>query len=363
MLFDFIQFTKDYCDRHPQSSKGAVAAAVAAHFNLQKDRSLYVCSSFAVRFSYSSSSSFSNVVLSLKKLHQYDDIPVVVVVVRPTGVEFLLANSTFIKKISHSSHRLTTDNICGSFLGNDIIREYDGIPNRPERFEELFNIHQEFTWQENLERIVEATNNIAATNRRFTPTDVGVANILRSAELARDLCADPEYQAIGTKLQQIVIENRDAILQAAAIDNVNLRGNKIEQIITQGGNSHGLQDSSVTLSSGVRILIDIKSKMLDAASAPKAYNIDKFLETLASGNTVVSFFFVGVDRTNSSVVTALTSVLDASLLDATRVQFHWAGRNSRGVTQLTGDWSTVFTEPEQVDVNKAQEFLNQLIKL
>jgi hypothetical protein len=363
MLFDFIQFIKEFYDRHPQSSKDDVAAAVVARFDLRRDRSLYVCSSFAVRFSYSSGNSFSNVVLSLNKLRKYDDIPVIVVVVRPTGVEFLLANSTFIKKISHSSHRLRIDNIRGSFLGNDIVREYDGIPNRPEYFEELFNIHQEFTWQENLERLVEATGNIAAANRRFTPTEADVRNILRSAELARDLSSNSEYRAIGVNLEQIVRQNQDSILEAAKIDNVNLRGNEIEQIITQGGNSHRLQDSSLTLSNGVRVLVDIKSKMLDAVSAPKAYNIDKLLENLARGNTVVSFFFVGVDRKKSKALTSLTSIFDRSLLDATRIQFHWAGRNSRGVTQLTGDWSMVFTEPENVDVNKAIAFLNRLLKL
>src|ERR1700737_1738658 len=39
------------------------------------------------------------------------------VVLRPTGLELLLSNSTFLTKISHSSQQLRTDNIRGSFLG------------------------------------------------------------------------------------------------------------------------------------------------------------------------------------------------------------------------------------------------------
>jgi len=40
-----------------------------------------------------------------------------------------MANTTFLKKISHSSHQLRVDNVRGSFLGHDIMREYEGIEN------------------------------------------------------------------------------------------------------------------------------------------------------------------------------------------------------------------------------------------
>jgi len=36
------------------------------------------------------------------------------------------SNTTFLKKISHSSHELRTDNIKGSFNGSDIMVVYEG---------------------------------------------------------------------------------------------------------------------------------------------------------------------------------------------------------------------------------------------
>ncbi|HRJ44954.1 MAG TPA: hypothetical protein PL105_23860, partial [Caldilineaceae bacterium] len=85
----------------------------------------------------------------------------------------------------------------------------------------------------------------------------------------------------------------------------------------------------------------------------------------ASGGTVFSFFFVGINVDSGYVVTCLVFILDETILNATRVHFHWAGRNSRGVTQLTGDLKRVF-EPdflESVNVDQAKEFLQKLIEL
>lgn len=53
------------------------------------------------------------------------------------------------------------------------------------------------------------------------------------------------------------------------------------------------------------------------------------------------------------------------MLAATRIQFHWAGRNSRGVTQLTGEFSHVFTKDykEQIDEAEAKAYLQRLLEL
>jgi hypothetical protein len=51
--------------------------------------------------------------------------------VRPKDVEFLLANATFLKKISHSSHQLRIDNVKGSFSGTTsfgISRGFEIVP-------------------------------------------------------------------------------------------------------------------------------------------------------------------------------------------------------------------------------------------
>jgi hypothetical protein len=285
--------------------------------------------------------------------------------VRPQGVDLLLANTTFLKKISHSSQQLRVDNVRGTFLGHDITRTYEGIENKPENFAELFDIHAQFTWEENLARLVERTNAIVPTGQRFRPSRQQKTNILNAPEIASILSKNAEYIHLGNDLTQIVNVNLEAILDAGAIENINLRGNRIEQIITSAGNFHSLEDISQTLTIGPEVKIDIKTKILTLVSNPKAYNIDKVLKTLASGNTVFSFFFVGINTETRYVVTCLVSILDKTILNATRVQFHWAGRNSRGVTQLTGNLSRVFASDfsETIDVRQARQFLQSLIDL
>ena len=360
-----VKFVNDYRAHHAAADKAAIAAAVARRFDLKRKRSLYIGPHFAVRFSTAASGGFSNTVLSLSALHAVDDIPVVVCLVRPDAVEFLLANSTFLKKVSHSSHELRVDNVRGSFNGSDILRNYEGVHNGPENFQQLFDTHQEFTWQQNLERLVEATNAIAGTGRRFAPTAGQRETILRAPAVALHTSNTPQYLAFKRELDAAIQEKATAILELAAIENVNLRGNQIEQIITGGPNVHGFADMRHDLPEGLEVQVEIKTKLLDRSSAPKAYNIDKLLEALSTPGVSIAYCFVGVDVPRNRVISRTVSIFDRTILAATRIQFHWAGRNSRGVTQLTGDVAKVFAPEfqELIDVSTAQEFLERLLNL
>lgn len=364
-LSDLVFFLAEYAAHNPGCPKDELAAAASKHFGLSLRRSVYQGAGFAIRFSTASGSSFSNVVLSLSALKTYDDMPFIVCVVRPKGIELLLANTTLLRKISHSSHQLRQNNVKGSFLGHDILRTCEDIPNVAENFERLFSIHQEFTWEENLLRLVEATNNIAPTGTRFEPTTEQTSNILASVDIAKALSRHQEYKSLASSLRKIVENNRTAILTAGQINNVNVRGNTIEQIVTQGANVHGPEDLTFELRVGPRVMVDVKTKIVTLLSSPKAYNIDKVLRLLSIGNTVFSFFFIGLNLQRQDLSTCLVSILDQTILTATRIQFHWAGRNSRGVTQLTGDLSSIF-EPgfrETVNVANAKAFLHRLVKL
>ena len=81
------------------------------------------------------------------------------------------------EKISHSSQALRQDNIRGSFNGSDIMRNFEGVENIPENFESLFHSHENYTFEENLVRLVEATNQIAPTGSRFMPSAKQIACI------------------------------------------------------------------------------------------------------------------------------------------------------------------------------------------
>src|SRR5439155_16781586 len=155
------------------------------------------------------------------------------------------------------------------------------------------------------------------------------------------------------------------ILELAEIDNVNLRGNRIEQLLTGAGNFHLLGDRIIEIVDSLRIVVDLKTKLLGLSSNPKLYNIDKMLNALAAESTVFCLFFIGVDLRSAIVVGRLVDVLDSQLIDGPRIQFHWAGRNSRGVTQLSMDTTSLLDASfrRTIDVRKANAFIERLLSL
>jgi len=362
---DLVSFIDEFRRTHPNAGKQEIANIVAVEFGLTKRRSIYTCSDFAVRFSTSKTSSFSNCVCSLAALQQYDSTPFIVVLIRPDATEYLLANTTFLNKISHSSHELRVDNIRGTFLGSNIMREFSGLANCPENFEVLFAMHEEFSWDENLERLVEATGNIQGTGHKYCPTQRQLEAILLSPQVAASLTGQPEYLSVQRDLASRIAAKREMILQHSQIDNVNIRGNMIEQEITDGINEHGLGDIMYELRGGIELQVEIKTKLLHRASCPAAYNVDKALEALGNSKTLIAFCFVGIDLPSRTVFSSTVSIFDKTVLDATRLQFHWAGRNSRGVTQLSGDLTRLFSAGfrETINVPRAQQFLRELVEL
>ncbi len=166
------------------NDKARLAHIVFETFGLTKDRSVYYCADFAVRFSSSASRNFGNTVLSLSNLRKYDDRPFIVCLVTPTVNHCLLANTTLLKKISHSSQQLRENNIRGSFNGSDIARDFEGIANSPENFGRLFDIHAGIGFEGNLARLVEATNNISPTGIKFVVGKSAAAAILDAPQRA-----------------------------------------------------------------------------------------------------------------------------------------------------------------------------------
>lgn len=364
-LMAAVAFIREFKVQNPPADKEQVEAAFVAWCDPQRQRKVHVCTGYSIRFAEANKGTFSNVVLSLSSLRNLDPLPFVVCVVRPDRLDFHLANTTFLKKISHSSHMLRVDNVKGSFLGSNIMRSYEGIENRPENFSELFAIHSSFTWQENLERLVETTNSIVGQQTRYNPTEAGRIAILDAPARALVIRRSRSFQEIADSLTRRVIEVQEDILREAGSENINLRGNSIERLITGANGAHDLGDFEFNLDGGTRLVVDVKTKLLDRASAPKAYNVDKMLALLATPGTAFAFHFVGVDVDGHRVQERLTTMFDPIVLEATRVQFHWAGRTSRGVTQLVGNISRVFDAHHQadVDIDRGRALLEKLLAL
>ena len=101
-LQDFVRFVGEH---DGINDKAALAQEVAAKFGLTKDRKVFYCADFAVRFSASASVNFANTVLSLSNLKKVDDRPFIVCLVTPAANHCFLANTTLLKKISHRDRK------------------------------------------------------------------------------------------------------------------------------------------------------------------------------------------------------------------------------------------------------------------
>ena len=291
--------------------------------------------------------------------------------------DLTLANTTFLHKISHSSQDLRVDNIKGSFNGHDIMREFEGVCNEPQNFEYLFSCHENFTFRENLERLVETTNNIHPTGKRFEPDDKQIKCIMKSVERARKFLKSEEYHVLNKDLQERVKSVASEIVIAAFIDNVNLRGRIIEYLITSADNLRatlidalrtGMPLPEIYTSDDLGdyerkfenfdTKTDIKTKILFLSSNPKGYNIDKLLSFLAQEQSVYLIYVVAIDE-HKHISTRLCSMYNRQILDGTRILKHWAGRNSRGVTQYDGKAleSVIYNFDNIIDIVASKQFI------
>jgi hypothetical protein len=378
----FIAFIKS---QDGIGNKARLTSLAADKFGLIKDRSAYYCDSFAVRFSQSTSGGFSNTILSLSKLQKYDNIPFIVCLVTDHENRLYIANTTFLIKISHSSQSLTLYNIKGSFNGSDIVKEFEGIPNNRDNIDKLYAIHAEIGFEGNLLRLVEATNNISPTGKRFEIGQVEKENIEKSIQRAIEFCSLPEFQTLKNELDNKVQQYQNEILIASHIENVNISGRIIEYFIagdndklkaqlvsdiTEEYNKLPAFKTENTLGDYVRVFdnhhteTDVKTKIILLNSNPKAYNIDKFLEFHNRPNTVFLFYFIGINA-EKIFNTILVSVFQANLINRTILLRHWAGRNSRGVTQFEGSTIQRLLEfpSAQIDEKTARRFVQSLYDL
>ncbi len=366
------------------NDKRRLCRMVFEKFALTKDRSVFYCGDFAIRFSSANSSSFSNTVLSLSNLKKVDDRPFIVCLVTPATNFCFLANTTFLKKISHSSQELRENNIKGSFNGSDIVRAFEGISNHAENFERLFEIHAGIGFENNLPRLVEATNDISPSGVKYVVTGKAKNNILDAPQRASRFASSSEASELKRELDEKVKKFKTEILTAALIENINVRGRIIEYLIA--GKDEKLRQALISaLKAGDKGIpqfktendlgdyqkifkdyhteTDVKTKIMILNSNPKAYNLDKILEFLALEKSVFMFYFVGVGP--EIVSTILISMFQERLLESTILLKHWSGRNSRGVTQFEGKAiNSLILKPEfQIDKAKAAAFLEKIIAL
>lgn len=383
MIKEFIKFIETNSNIN---DKNKLAQLAQKNFALVKDRSVYYNSQFAVRFSTSKSASFSNTVLSLSALQKYDEKPFFVCLVMKDKNLLFLSNATFLKKISHSSQELRTNNIKGSFNGSDIEKTFNEIKNSPENFDELFEIHKQIPFEMNLVRLVESTNGIMPTGKKFEVLEKNKILILDAPSRAKRFSESKEFNRLKDELNTLVKKFQNEILIASLIEGEKVRGSIIEYLIAGKDeilkqnlieslqnktdippfkSDNELGDFVKNFGDVYHTATDIKTKIMFLNSNPKAYNLDKMLSFLSSENSVFMFYFVGIDL-DEILDPVLVSMFHDKVLDNTILIKHWAGRNSRGVSQLNGKKiKELFTDNTKTNVSldKSIEFLNNIIEL
>ena len=374
-LIDFI------LERNGIGDKSKLSIQVKERFQLIKDRSVFYCEYFAIRFCKAQKRSFGNTVLALSNLQKYDSRPFLVCLVTANENYIMLANTTFLKKISHSSQTLRMDNIKGSFNGSDIMNVFENVKNEPKNFEFLYTSHENYSFEENLARLVMANKAIVPTGKKFEPNEKQLECIMQSVKRAKHFLSSKEYEILEGDLQERVRSVASEIVIASLIENVNLRGRVIEYLITSPDyvkatlidalhNNSPLPDLFTADKLGdyerefesFVTATDIKTKILFLSSNPKGYNIDKLLEFLSASKSVYLIYIVGISA-KKEIKTVLCSMYNDQLREGTRIIRHWAGLNSRGVTQYDGNSleKILFNHNKEINENKSLKFLEKML--
>lgn len=239
------------------------------------------------------------------------------------------------------------------------------------------------SFNDNLERLVDSTNGIVGRIPKFVIDPYTRERIYDSVSRAESFLRSPEYKDLSDDLDNRAYKVQTEIAIAAFIDNVNLRGRIIEYLMTDNGSTLKMQiidalnhrrplpgfktedklgDYSKRYSD-YYTETDIKTKVLFLDGNPKAYNIDKLFEFLSARDSVYMIYLLGVDE-DGHLVSRLCSVFDSRLIEATNIQHHWAGRNTRGVTQFVGSALRdilLSDEPTGINKNIAYDFLDVLM--
>ena len=361
-LMNAIKFIRTAKLAEPHANKARLQALYREEFAPGQSRKVLVGEGYAFYFSEISRGGYSNTGLALSALKGHDNHPFVIVIVRPLAVEFLLANSTLLNKLSVAAREFRTDNIRGSFNLSDIMRTYNDRQNEPACFDQLFAQHQEFTWEENVKRLVEKTNQMVPRLTRFSPTPDERAILMQAPLRAQAALTPTIFGAIEAELKGLVRTKTVQILDAATLENGKLRGERIEQQITGGNGAHALGDLE-RIVEGIRVVIDVKTSLLNLKSAPKAYNVNKALALMSEPGTVLAVFMIGIDTNAGTVTARLLPVLEDTLLDTSEVRHHWAGLASRGSVQFSRKFHLATEDGyvPKINIDKAKGFLEKLL--
>jgi hypothetical protein len=223
------------------------------------------------------------------------------------------------------------------------------------------------------------------SGRKFPVDGMALKAIMNAPGRAAEFVQSSEYDRLKSDLDSRVSQVTDAILLAGLIENVNVRGRVIEYMISgendllrtqlidavvQGQGEIPKFRTTNDLGDYTRefdqyeTATDVKTKIMVLNSNPKAYNIDKLLEYLSKDKSVFMFYFIGLEP-HRIVSKVLVSMFQVDLMNSTIILKHWAGRNSRGVTQFQGSTlnKLILSPNNHINGRESRAFLRKLATL
>lgn len=172
-LAELVDCILQWRDATPNGSKRRLVDSLIAKTDLELDKALLVGSQCVLRISQmQESGNEANAIAAFHKICDYDDKPVLVCLMTSRGMRLLLANTTFLGKVSERSYKLTADNLVGGVLESDLLSAVNGVANLPANFEALWATHAASDRAANIQRIVTATQEMHAQSAAANPDSV-----------------------------------------------------------------------------------------------------------------------------------------------------------------------------------------------
>lgn len=206
---------------------------------------------------------------------------------------------------------------------------------------------------------------------------------MEAPKYAQNFLTSNYYLILKEKLDKNKERNKDYILLAAEIDNINTRGRILELLISQEDTEQILilkknlineNEANVKTLDDIsdysekygnfNVKVDIKSKLTNLKSAPKGSDVNKTLALLLDPTNIYLFYFINIELKNKIIETRLTSIFDKDLVNI-RIQPLWSGRNSRGTTQFNEKCIKKIFERKNSEINilEAKVFIKRMLNL
>lgn len=342
-LLPIIEKIKQFYQNNTVYWKDEIIRLINEDFPLFKiKRSLYADTNnnYIVRFLWTKFDQWtpSNTFLSIKTIYEFDDKPIIVVLVRPNSFDISLWNTSFVSKVSHSSKNALYDENTGEFTLSGSVNYpnlyHDG--NDFEHIVENWNFHYSSDSDHNIRRILKKTSEIEwYWFEKVVLTEDAIEDFVKKSmnfhyETFNDLSITIERSFYDHKDEIVEIFNNEPSTKR--------RWEKIQSVITWiQDNDHEFADMYYEIGDK-SILLNIKTIDLtlpSSDSAPQAFNIDKLLNNIDYDDEFTFYFFV-ITKTTDGVFYSLINFLEERAIRSYgNAMNHWSGQNARGHMQVS----------------------------